>query len=95
MKLVRDNIPNIIQSKGDTAKTHIANKKEFEEALIAKLEEELKEVKEDRNIEEIADLIEVALTLAKEYGATEEEINELRKKKNLKNGAFEKRIILE
>jgi predicted house-cleaning noncanonical NTP pyrophosphatase (MazG superfamily) len=95
MKLVRDSIPQIMLEKGKSPKTHIANDEEFEEALIQKLKEELKEVEEDRNIEELADLIEVALTLAKHYGATEEEISKIRKEKNNKNGRFEKRIILE
>ena len=95
MKLVRDNIPKIIQEKGKQPKTHFAAGKEFEESLIAKLEEELKEIKQDRNVEEIADLIEVAYFLAKEYGATEDEVNKLRKEKNSKNGSFEKKIILE
>jgi len=95
MKLIRDNIPGIMKEIGKQPKTHAANEKEFEEALIGKLDEELKEIKEGRNVEEIADLIEVAYTLAKEYGATEDKVNILRKQKNLKNGAFEKKIILE
>jgi len=95
MKLIRDNIPKIMKEMGKQPKTHIATEKEFEGALIGKLDEELKEIKEGRNVEEVADLIEVAYTLAKEYGATEEEVNALRKQKNLKNGTFEKKIILE
>ena len=95
MKLVRDNIPKIMQEKGKEPKIRIAGDKEYEDALIEKLKEELKEVQEDRNIEEIADLIEVAYALANKYGATEKEINEIRKEKIIKNGAFEKRIILE
>ncbi len=95
MKLIRDNIPKIMQEKGKDPKTHIADEKEYEEALIEKLKEELKEVEEDRNVEEVADLIEVALALARKYGSTEEEVNKIRKEKNAKNGTFEKRIILE
>jgi predicted house-cleaning noncanonical NTP pyrophosphatase (MazG superfamily) len=95
MKLVRDNIPKIMVEKGKIPKTHIASEEEYEESLIEKLDEELLEVKEDRNIEEIADLIEVAFALAKKYGSSEEEINKIRREKNSKNGAFEKRVILE
>jgi predicted house-cleaning noncanonical NTP pyrophosphatase (MazG superfamily) len=95
MKLVRDNIPKIMFQKGKIPKTHIANEKEYEGALIEKLKEELKEVEEDRNVEEISDLIEVAYALGKNYGKNEEEINQIRKNKNLKNGKFEKKIILE
>jgi predicted house-cleaning noncanonical NTP pyrophosphatase (MazG superfamily) len=95
MKLVRDNIPKIMIQKGKIPKTHIANEKEYENALIEKLKEELKEVEEDKNVEEISDLIEVAYALGKKYGKNEEEINQIRKNKNLKNGKFEKKIILE
>jgi predicted house-cleaning noncanonical NTP pyrophosphatase (MazG superfamily) len=95
MKLVRDNVPRIMIEMGKEPKTHIASEDEYEESLITKLKEELTEVEEDRNIEEIADLIEVAIALAKKYGSTEESINKIRSEKNAKNGAFEKRIILE
>jgi predicted house-cleaning noncanonical NTP pyrophosphatase (MazG superfamily) len=95
MKLVRDNIPKIMLEKEKNPKTHIANDNEYECALIEKLKEELKEVEEDKNAEEIADLIEVAYTLGKQFGKNEEEINKIRKEKNSKNGAFEKKIILE
>jgi predicted house-cleaning noncanonical NTP pyrophosphatase (MazG superfamily) len=95
MKLVRDNVPKIMKEKGKDPKTHIADEKEYETLLIEKIKEELKEVEEDRNVEEVADLIEVAYALGKKYGKTEEKINKIRKDKNSKNGKFEKRIILD
>ena len=95
MKLVRDNVPDIMRMIGKHPKTHFAEGKEVEEALIAKLEEELKEVKEGRNIEEIADLIEVGYSLAKEYGTNEDKLNIIRKEKIIKNGGFNKKIILD
>lgn len=95
MKLVRDNVPDIMRMIGKHPETHLAVGKEFEDLLIAKLEEELKEVKEGRNIEEIADLIEVCYTLAKEYGTNEDKLNIIRKEKTIKNGGFNKKIILD
>ena len=95
MKLVRDNIPEIIKSKGKIPKSHIANGKEYEEALINKLKEELNEIIEGRNLEEVADLIEVAYALGQNYGSNEEKINQIRDKKNQSNGKFTKKIILE
>jgi len=95
MKLVRDKIPQIICKNGEVAKTHIANEKEYERELLNKLDEELEELKKDKTVEEIADLIEVALALGKVYGKSEKEINILRKKKAKERGLFKKRIILE
>ena len=95
MKLVRDNIPKIMIEKGKEPLIHIADDREYEEALITKLKEEMREVELDRNIEEVADLIEVAYNLGKTYGKNEDEINKIRHEKILKNGGFEKRIILE
>ena len=95
MKLVRDKIPTIIRSSGEVPLIHIASEKEFELALVSKLDEELLEVKQDRTVEEVADLIEVAYALGKVYGKSEKELNEIRKQKNLVKGAFEKKIILD
>lgn len=94
MKLVRDNVPDLMKKFGKDPKTHFAVGEEFEEALISKLDEELKEVKEGRNIEEIADLIEICYSLAKEYGLNEDQLNVIRKKSK-KNGGFNKKIILD
>ncbi|MFA6268889.1 MAG: nucleoside triphosphate pyrophosphohydrolase [archaeon] len=95
MKLVRDKIPELIRLSGRNPITHKAHEKEFEDALINKLEEELNEIKEDRNSEEVADLIEVAYALGKVYGKSEKAINQIRKQKNIGKGAFNKKIILE
>lgn len=95
MKLVRDNIPEIIRFKGKVPVVRVASDEELESLLLAKLEEELKEVKEGKNVEEVADLIEVSYALAKKYGYSEKELNKVRKEKVLKNGAFEKKLVLE
>ncbi len=95
MKLVRDNIPNIMRSKGLVPVVRVAKDEELESLLMAKLDEELKEIKEGKNPEEVADLIEVAFALGELFGKSEEQINELRKNKNNKNGSFKKKIVLE
>ena len=67
-KLVRDNIPNIIKSKGETPVTRILSEDEYKNELEKKLYEEYKEVIEasgsDR-IEELADMLEIINALAK------------------------------
>ena len=67
-KLVRDRIPEIISSNNENPVTRILNNKEFKEELEKKLYEEYQEVlvsnNEDR-IEELADMLEVMISLAK------------------------------
>ncbi len=54
-KLVRDRIPEIIESSGKTCSTEILSPEEYLRMLDAKLDEELAEYHKDQNIEELAD----------------------------------------
>ncbi len=54
-KLVRDRIPDIIKQRGGKPITHIADEKEYEEALKLKLHEEVGEFLEKPSAEEAAD----------------------------------------
>ena len=56
-KLVRDKIPKIIEKDGQTPVIHIANKKEYKQKLLEKLQEEVDEFLKDQNQEELADKI--------------------------------------
>lgn len=58
-KLVRDRIPEIIESSGKSCTTEILSTEEYLRMIDAKLEEELTEYHTDQNIEELADLLEV------------------------------------
>lgn len=97
-KLVRDNIPNIIENKGETPITRILNGEEYQKELEKKLHEEYLEVlaatKDDR-VEELADMIEVIRALAKLENKTLEEVLTIANQKNDKRGAFTNRIFLE
>jgi predicted house-cleaning noncanonical NTP pyrophosphatase (MazG superfamily) len=95
MKLVRDKIPKIMIKKGKSPITHFASELEFEEYLIKKLEEEVIEIKKDRNVEELADLLEVIYALGELIGVDSKKIEETRIKKIETNGGFSKKIILE
>lgn len=94
-KLVRDNIPEIIRSKGGTSVIHIADEKEYEEKLIKKLAEEVEEFKRDVNEEELADIFEVVDAIITLKGFKKHTIEEIQQKKALERGKFEKRIILD
>ncbi len=58
-KLVRDRIPEIIESSGRSYVTHKAEESEYKEKLHAKLIEEVNEFIETPCMEEIADIYEV------------------------------------
>ena len=95
-KLVRDNIPDIIINKGGDIKClFLTNNDDFKKSLINKMREEIAEFENDSNIEEIADIYEVFMTLVSVSGfCMNEVINVVNEKKN-KNGGFDKRIFLQ
>lgn len=94
-KLVRDRIPQIIESKGNTCTYRILEKEEFVLMLERKLHEETREYTEDPSIEELADILEVVLALAEQHGFSIEELEQTRRNKVQERGAFRKRILLE
>lgn len=94
-KLIRDKILEILDKKGVVYRKHIADKKEYEEKLFEKLIEESKEVAKAKNMEEIADLLEVIEAIKKFKNFSSEEIDNIRLEKLKERGGFEKRIILE
>lgn len=94
-KLVRDLIPQIITRQGKTPVTRIMDIEEYKKELATKLIEEAHEFQEDKNIEEMADIIQVFDAILKAYEFTQEELNIVRAKKNLERGTFNKMIFLE
>lgn len=97
-KLVRDKIPEIIQSNGEKPITRILNDEEYKAELEKKLNEEYQEVLnatgKDR-IEELADMIEIIKYLAKLENSTLEEVMAIAEEKGSKRGTFEEKIFLE
>ena len=93
-KLVRDKIPEIITKSGKTCKTEILSDEEYIKMIDLKLDEELQEYHEDKNIEELADLIEVIYAAANARGFSIEELESVRQAKALERGAFKEKILL-
>ena len=93
-KLVRDRIPEIIETSGNTCVTEILSDEDYLEMLDAKLDEELAEYHADQNIEELADLMEVIRACAVARGYTVEELEQVRAGKAARRGGFEMRILL-
>lgn len=98
-KLVRDNIPEIIKCNNDgEAVIRILSNEEYKKALEDKLYEEYQEVLEssgEDRVEELADMLEVMISLAKIEKANLEKIIEIAKKKKAKRGGFDKKLYLE
>jgi len=94
-KLVRDKIPEIIQSDGNCrCETRILAEDEYLKELKAKLVEEMNEFLDSENVEELADLEEVLRGILDAKKVTYAEFEDIRKKKVEKRGAFKKRIFL-
>jgi len=98
-KLVRDKIPEIIDSNGERPVIRILLDEEYKIELEKKLFEEYNEVLKSENsnerIEELADMLEVIISLAKIENKSLEDIIEIANKKRDKRGGFDKKIFLE
>lgn len=94
-KLVRDKIPEIIEAAGKTCVTHVLTEDEYILALETKLNEEVAEYQTDKNLEEMADVLEVLQTLCMARGYTLDELEKMRVKKAVERGAFKDKIFLE
>jgi predicted house-cleaning noncanonical NTP pyrophosphatase (MazG superfamily) len=94
-KLVRDKIPEIIESKGKSPVVHIANKSEYWEKLKEKLQEEVSEYIEGENSEELTDILEVIEAMCDFKGINKNLLLNLKKEKATKKGKFKDKIILD
>lgn len=93
-KLVRDYIPAQILKNNLSVTYSFANEKNLELYLERKLVEEVTEYLEGNSPEELADILEVIFSLAKEQGLSERALMKIRKAKAKRAGAFENKIIL-
>jgi predicted house-cleaning noncanonical NTP pyrophosphatase (MazG superfamily) len=91
-KLVRDRVPAMLLAGGHNPVSKTVDGEELLAALRAKADEELAEydaaVDDDKAAEELADLIEVIVAIARERGCDEARIGKLRAAKTLERGAF-------
>ena len=94
-KLVRDKIPEIIESHNEVCKIRILSDEEYLDELNFKIQEEMKEYLESGDIEELADLEEVLRAILEIKKCPYEEFENIRINKVNKRGAFKKKIFLE
>lgn len=97
-KLVRDKIPEIIASKGESANYYIADIEEYKIRLKDKLLEEVEEFINADNkqnlIEEIADILEVIDAILVQCEIDKNEVLQIKNLKKRDRGGFLKKYIL-
>ena len=93
-KLVRDKIPEIITNSGKTCSYEILDNENYAQLLDQKLFEEMLEYHQDKNLEELADIVEVIYAIAKSKGRSVDEFDKIRKDKADERGGFDKKILL-
>lgn len=94
-KLIRDKIPEIIESNGAKCKLHVADDDEYWDKLRTKVSEEVGEFLDESCIEELADVVEVIYAIADFKFGGREKLEEARKEKALKRGGFVKKLVLD
>jgi predicted house-cleaning noncanonical NTP pyrophosphatase (MazG superfamily) len=70
-KLIRDRIPEIIETQGQCCIVKQLSDEEYLKMVDAKLDEELAEYHKEQNLEELADLMEVIYAARKLGGSPE------------------------
>ena len=93
-KLVRDLIPEIIESSGRKAVTQCVDLQQKRYYLHEKLKEEMTEYLQSGTLEELADLLEVMHGLIDCSEYTWDDLEAVRLTKKLARGGFEKGILL-
>lgn len=97
-KLIRDNIPNIINKTGKKCRFRVLEEDEYKQELQKKCHEEMEEyirsTTDGEALEELADLLEVIYALAEVHGSSIKELEELRAEKAEKRGGFSERLFL-
>jgi len=97
-KMVRDNVPGTLRASGHKVATRTLQPTEMMKALRAKIDEEVAEydaAPDDQHAAlELADLLEVVMTLAGRRGFNEATIQQLREAKAAQRGTFERALFL-
>lgn len=98
-KLVRDRIPELIAAEGRTPIVKTLGGEALLAALYDKLTEEHAELlaaeSADKKCEELADMIEVLIALARQYDCTEVELQQIVARKRAARGGFTKGLFYE
>jgi predicted house-cleaning noncanonical NTP pyrophosphatase (MazG superfamily) len=97
-KLVRDHIPTQIEQRGEQVRTVRVTASNLERLLLRKLVEEVVEVRladsTEARVAELADLVEVIVTIAETDGSTLDDVLAVVQSKREKRGGFSEGLFL-
>lgn len=93
-KAIRDFIPEILKLSGREFMIRELSDSSFLPELENKLEEELKEYLQSKELEELADLLEVIYRIAELRSSSKAELEAIRQQKKHERGGFEKNLLL-
>ena len=93
-KAIRDKIPEIIAESGKKYNLKQLDDESFLAEIEKKLIEEVDEYTESKDVEELADLLEVIYRISELRGVNSEELDEIRKDKAEKRGKFASNLFL-
>jgi predicted house-cleaning noncanonical NTP pyrophosphatase (MazG superfamily) len=93
-KVIRDKIPEIIADSGKKYNLKQLDDVSFLAELEKKLIEEVNEYTESKDIEELADLLEVIYRISELRGVNSDELDKIREDKAEKRGKFASNLFL-
>ena len=93
-KVVRDKIPEIIEESGKKFNLKQLDDESFLAELEKKLIEEVNEYTESKDVEELADLLEVIYRISELRGVNSDELDKIRKEKAKERGKFDSNLFL-
>lgn len=92
---MRDKIPEIIEAQGRQATTRRITGGELDQALKAKLQEEIDEFLASDDPAELADILEVVEALASSQEISFEKLLQMKASKRMARGGFTRGVFLE
>lgn len=93
-KIVRDNIPNILEKLGKKFDYEILQEEKALEALYLNLISTIYDGLDSKSLGDIVESIDLLIEIGKEYGYSEEDISNFRNKTKHEKGDFSKKIFL-
>lgn len=93
-KLVRDNIPQLIEESGRSCTSRVLSEDDYYHALLDKIVEEIQEYRVSGNEEELADVYEVLDCLVELKGYEPMHLDYLQLIRREARGSFKDRILL-
>ena len=93
-KVIRDKMPEIIADSGKKYTLKQLDDASFLAEIEKKLIEEVNEYAESKDVEELADMLEVIYRISELRGVNSDELDEIRKDKAEKRGIFANNLFL-